>query len=82
MAEAVVKKIYPERAEAAEAKTAEAKTRPEAPAPRSVDIDRLKKKLPTSRRDRATERRCALACQPSSLRVTPTNRLRPRVSGC
>jgi membrane fusion protein (multidrug efflux system) len=47
MAEAVVKKIYPERAE-----TAEAKTRAESPASLSADIDRLKQKLPTSRRDR------------------------------
>jgi membrane fusion protein (multidrug efflux system) len=47
MAEAVVKKIYPERAE-----TAEAKLKAESPAARSADIDRLKQKLPTSRRDR------------------------------
>jgi len=47
MAEAVVKKIYPERSE-----TAEAKTKAESPASRSTEIDRLKQKLPTSRRDR------------------------------
>ena len=47
MAEAVVKKIYPERAE-----TAEAKTRSEAPASRPSDISGLKQKVPTSRRDR------------------------------
>jgi membrane fusion protein (multidrug efflux system) len=47
MAEAVVKKIYPERAE-----SAEARTKAESPASRSAEIDRLKQKLPTSRRDR------------------------------
>jgi membrane fusion protein (multidrug efflux system) len=47
MAEAVVKKIFPERAE-----TAETRTKAESPASRSADIDRLKQKLPTSRRDR------------------------------
>jgi membrane fusion protein (multidrug efflux system) len=47
MAEAVVKKIYPERAE-----TAEAKTKPEGPASRASDIGGLNQKLPTSRRNR------------------------------
>jgi multidrug resistance efflux pump len=47
MAEAVVKKIYPERAE-----TAEAKTKPEAPASRPSEIGGLNQKLPTSRRNR------------------------------
>jgi len=47
MPEAAVKKIYPERAE-----IAEAKTRLEAPASRPSDISSLKQKAPTSRRDR------------------------------
>jgi membrane fusion protein, multidrug efflux system len=47
MAEAVVKKIYPERDE-----SAEAKTRQESPASRPTEINALKQKLPTSRRDR------------------------------
>ncbi len=47
MAEAVVKKIFPERDEAPEAKTA-----PGAPAPQSNPLDRLKTKLPASRRQR------------------------------
>jgi membrane fusion protein, multidrug efflux system len=52
MAEAVVKKIYPERTETAEAKTAEAKTKSEAPASRPSDIGGLNQKPSTSRRDR------------------------------
>ena len=47
MAEAVVKKIYPERSE-----TAEAKTKPEGPASRPSEIGGLNQKLPTSRRNR------------------------------
>ena len=47
MAEAVVKKIFPERDEAPEAKSKP----PAAPAPGS-DVDKLKQKQPTSRRNR------------------------------
>jgi membrane fusion protein, multidrug efflux system len=46
MAEAVVKKIFPERDEAPE------KNKPSGPASWGGDIDKLKRKLPTSRRDR------------------------------
>jgi hypothetical protein len=46
MAEAVVKKIFPERAEAPE------KTKPSGPASWGDDIDKLKRKLPASPRDR------------------------------
>ena len=47
MADAVVKKIFPERDEAPEAKN-----KPSGPASWGEDIDKLKRKLPASRRDR------------------------------